>query len=288
MEEQGDEEGVEEARKALEETDISPGDKIEVLVGEDEAVEASRAKLEEHSQFFRALFSFKGSDGGDSVDLSCDVDPAALKWILRIIEGESVDDISCFSDAFEVLRGSAYLQCRLSESAASDFLSSRLVPNNCFRVAAEARESGCAELYGAAERFIMDRLTTHRFRPKSLREDILEVDEHKFRVTLEREIFDNEMAFFALTGWASHQPEKRGSLLEDLLRTITLELVPDFSAADGCCDIEKHFPGAKDKVAEVMARYRSLSLQERISYWGSKEPPKWPKMQVGKGGILRN
>ncbi len=157
---------LEEARVALEAAALPPNDGgvvVKVFVGEEPVVEADRGKLERRSEFFRALYSFGEGQDDDLVDLSCDVSPATLRWIIRAIDSddpESASDIDSFPQAYEILRGSAYLQCELAESLTGKFIVPRLDLASCFTAAIKARENGCSKLYQQIEEYALKRLTT--------------------------------------------------------------------------------------------------------------------------------
>ncbi len=284
-----EEEVVEGARGRLEAVTLSgggdePSVAVRVFVGDEPIMEADRSRLERHSEFFRALYSFSDCPGeGEVVDLSCDIDPAALRWIVAAVDsggGSSTVRIGSLEQAYNILRGSAYLQCGLSEALAGQYLLSRLQTSNCFTVALWARENGCAGLYTKVEEDILSRLATQTFRPESLTEDFFRLDLEGFRRLIDEEMVDNELAFFSLFGWVSFRPEVRRWHLRSLLDLVVLELM-DPEVIQKATLKEDYSETVDATILGSIQAYGRLSLQERISYWANKKtPPKWPKMQV--------
>ena len=250
---------------------------VEIVIDED-SVSVEKDLLVSECQYFKAWFNFVTRQD-TPMEIKGGVTLATFKVILGLL-GDSRFQYLVIRDenVKDVLESSVFLQCSKSEKAAEDFLCKDINIFNCFDIFQLAFNWGCANLASECESFILDRLKTLLYSPKSVL-DILQLSIEDIKKLLYNHVIISDMSVSVILGWANFNDIKSENILVELLESCCFgELLQ--AENKYLSDILNN--KAVEQFFKRSETYRHLSLKEKVSYWSSSDlnSTRWPKTQL--------
>ncbi|XP_072018923.1 kelch-like protein 20 [Amphiura filiformis] len=199
----------------------------------DEIIKAHRVVLAASSVYFKAMFGGNLSEKSQEVIAIHDVDPAALKAIIKYAYTSEIQVTE--SNVQSIMSCASMLQMTSIINACAEFLSSRLHPTNCIGIQQFAALYSCHDLETKATLY-----TQEHFKEVATLDEFLLLPQNVLVQLISADHLDvesEECVFAAIMRWVKFDKKNRFVFLVELLQHVRFHLLST-SFIQGQADLE--------------------------------------------------